>query len=291
MREKMVLKMLVNLFQVTIIALSVGCEKPQPPKTDPVSTPTTPPVNMGELTRGFTLDNVENISGIVKSIKAMPFKPSVRIVFDFPEKPSSYRDAVESICQIAICLGQPSDSVYSGKMSVAQFKQRFKEYVDAFPIINYWETCNECNGDWAGKNTPAQTDEALKIVKAAGKKSVFVPYWNTKTCADKHGDYYEWTVKNISAYVKAETDIVALSVYGFDCDGGEPSHSVLDGELNKFKTLFPNASIQIGEYGKQNSSQVMRHYLSYNRVGFGGYWHGTQDLINTSGAMWKEFVK
>ncbi len=40
----MVLKMLVNLFQVTIIALSVSCEKPQPPKPDPVPVPTTPPV-------------------------------------------------------------------------------------------------------------------------------------------------------------------------------------------------------------------------------------------------------
>jgi hypothetical protein len=287
MGEKMVLRIIMLL-------LLLACEKPQPPtpKPEPV-----PPVNVGELSRGFTLDNVENISGIVKSIKAMPFKPSVRIVFDFPEKPAGYRDAVESICQIATCLGQPSDSVYSGKMSVTQFKQRFKEYVDAFPQINYWETtneanmCDECDPVSRTKLIIAQADEALKIVKAAGKKSVFVPYWNTKTCADNNGDYYEWTVKNISAYVKAETDIVALSVYGFDCDGSEPSHTMLDRELDRFASLFPKAHIMVGEYGKQGSTSIMRHYLSYRRIGFGGYWWGSQDLINTSGAMWKEFVK
>lgn len=270
-----------------ILLLLLACEKPQPPVPLP---PPHHPVSVSGVARGFTLDSVENLPLIISKIKELSWRPWVRIVFDYPEKPSAYREAVEQISKVAEIVGQPSDSVYSSKMTVAQYEQRFREYIEAFPQINIWESCNECNGDWAGSDTLAQAEAATRLIKHYGKKAMFTPYWNTPTCADKHGDYYEWAVKNISAYVKAETDYVALSVYGYDCDGPEPTYNKLNSELDRLQLLFPKSIVMVGEYGKQGSMSIARHYLSYPRLGFGGYWFGYQ-AITKNPKDWEEFKK
>lgn len=274
-----------------LLLLLLACEKPQPPTPAPNPTP----VVVGGVARGFTLEDTSDVPKIVSVIKSLGWRPWVRIVFHYPDKPSVYAHAVQEISKVAEIIGQPSDSVYSSKLTVNQFAARFKSYVDTFPQINIWETTNEanmcdnCNPVEHTKLIVAQADAALKIVKAAGKKAMFTPYWNTENCADKNGEYYEWTRKNISTFVKTETDYVALSIYGFDCDGGEPSHTNIDSELDRFRVLFPSANVMVGEYGKQGSVSVLKHYRDYPRVGAGLYWHGSQDII--SGKLLQEFKK
>lgn len=251
-------------------------------------------VPAGAKTYGLTLDSVTNLTAIVDSLKNLPQKPWVRIVFDYPLQPSDYAKAVKAIAPYATIVGQPSDSTYNNKMTVAQYKARFQAYVSQLPQINIWETCNECNGDWLGSNAAAQADAATDVVKAAGKQALFTPYWNTDTCVDKNGPYVAWTQKNISDKVKTQSDYVMPSVYGFDCDGPEPSYAELNNMVSTFATMFPNAKVGIGEYGKKGSAPIMSHYLNYTnsnpRYMFAGlYWYGKQDLVPSTKPLWTVF--
>jgi len=257
--------------------------KPEPIKPIPFK------AHSNEL--GFTLDRVDNLPAIITAIKAMPIKPYVRIVFDYPESPTAYSLAVNEIAKYAYIIGQPSDSEYNSKMSVPQYKQRFVDYVKAFPQIEYWEACNECNGDWLGPNAIRQTEEAIKVIKEAGKKVITTMYWNTGTCKDKNGLWYEWGFENVTDFIKSQTDIATLSVYGFDCDGPEPSYNQLDTELSRLQSMFPESLVSIGEYGAQSNRKVLAHYRDYSNKGLGLYWFGYQDLLNINSEMYREFVK
>lgn len=277
-----------NVTFSNIVAKQLANATPAPTPT-PTPTPTTSP-----KIYGLTIDSISNLSAIVTSLKSLPQKPWVRIVFDYPLQPSSYTAAVKAIAPYATIVGQPSDSTYNKKMTVAQYKTRFQSYVTQLPQINIWETCNECNGDWLGKNASAQADAATNIVKAAGKQALFTPYWNTNSCADKNGPYVAWIQKNISNKVKTQSDYVMPSVYGFDCDGPEPSYADLDKMVQTFSTMFPNAKVGIGEYGKKGNSSILSYYLNYTnpnpRYIFAGlYWYGKQDLVPSTKALWSIF--
>ena len=174
-------------------------------------------------------------------------------------------------------------------MTPLQYKDRFKAYVQQLPWVSIWEIGNEVNGDWAGANTALQTELALQIAKAAGKKVMLTPYWNTEICADTHGQFIPWLEKNLSLYVKNNCDYVCTSFYGYDCDNGaEPSHGDISAVLAKLAVMFYPAKVGIGEYGKEGNAKIMRHYLDYRPpsglpfVNFGGYWYGFQDLVKST---------
>ena len=267
--------------------------------TGPITTPdagSQPPPSPSGKVYGLTVDSVwGNVPDIVAALKTLPVKPWVRIVFDYPLQPSDYYPAVSEIAPYAVIVGQPSDSTYNAQMTVEQYRARFQAFVTGLPQINIWETCNECNGDWLGANASAQADAATDVVKSAGKKAFFTPYWNTATCADAHGPYVAWIQKNISAAVKTESDYVMPSIYGSDCDGPEPTYADLDAMVQTFATMFPNAQVGIGEYGKQGSVTILQYYLGYNNANpryiFAGlYWYGAQDLIPKTKPMWPVFA-
>jgi hypothetical protein len=228
----------------------------------------------------------------------LPKRALVRVVFDYPQAPSAYRDAIAAIVPQADVVGQPSDSTYTKQMSVDEYRARFEDYVSSFPDIDLWEACNECNGDWAGENTPAQTDAAFDVIKQHGKRVLYTPYWNAPSCADTHGDYLAWTEKNISDKVKMGTDLVAVSVYGTDCEGPEPSYADLDAMFQRLASMFPNAKLGVGEYGAKSQSdkeRVLRYYLDYSNaspryVFWGGYWYGHQDFVPATEPLWKVFA-
>lgn len=251
-------------------------------------------VVMPDKVYGLTLDSVDNLAAIVDALKSLPKRPWVRIVFDYPRPPTDYADAVAAIAPYAEIVGQPSDSSDSSKMTVEQYRARFQVYVSTLPAIAIWETCNECNGDWTGPVTSAQADAATDVVKAAGKKALFTPYWNSPTCADKNGPYVDWIRDHISDKVKTQSDYVMPSVYGYDCDGPEPGYPELDAMVATFAAMFPNALVGIGEYGKQGDVAILEHYLKYTsanpRYIFAGlYWYGAQDLVPKNRPLWNAF--
>lgn len=275
-----------NLVLFIMAFLLLACEKPQPPAPLP---PPQPPVSVSGIARGFTLDSVEDLPKIISAIKSMPFRPMVRVVCDYPESAATYKNAIDELSKIAEVIIQPSDSEYSKKMTVAQYKARFSEYINAFPQVKYFESANEISGDWLSKDVIKQAEEATKLIKAAGKISVLVVYWNTPSCSDTNGEYKAWLKKNFTQYLKDNSDMVLISVYGYDCDGPEPSYATLDNEIAAVREIFPKSIVAIGEYGKQGDAKIMRHYLDYPSVGPGLFWFGYQDIVN--GKLLQEFVR
>ena len=244
---------------------------------------------------GLTLDAVDNLPPIVDALQSLPKRPWVRIVFDYPRPASDYVAAVAAIAPFAEVVGQPADSTYCALMTVDQYRARFASYVATLPQIAIWETCNECNGAWLGPNASAQADAATDVVKAAGKKALFTPYWNTPTCADKNGPYLAWLTAHVSAKVRTGSDYVMPSIYGSDCDGPEPSYAELDAIIASMTALFPHALVGIGEYGKQGNTAILQYYMSYQNASpryiFAGlYWYGTQDLVPKSQPLWQVFA-
>lgn len=259
-----------------------------------INTPAPLPVETPEILSvdyGLTLDSVDqNLPAIITALKAMPRRPYVRLVFDYPRPAKDFIKAVDAISQIATIIGQPSDSEYNSKMTVDQYHQRFLDYVSNLPKIDIWEICNECNGDWLGSNAIKQAEKALAVTIAYKKRSLYTAYWNTPNCADKHGEWFAWSKKNLTKFLKENVTHASLSVYGYDCDGPEPTYQVLDTNLKNLQLLFPASIVMIGEFGKQGSESVMKHYLKYPKKGWGIYWFGRQDLVPMTNPLFKVFT-
>lgn len=264
--------------------------KPKPEPVKPIEpTSETPLMFDGKIRKGFTIDTIDNIDEIVESIRNLKETPMVRVVFDYPEKPAYYKEAIDKLCRVAYIIGQPSDSEYSKKMTVTQYATRFNDYINNFPQIQVWEVGNEISGDWLSPFIIQQTEAAIELCNKYSKKVMTTLYWNTTTCADRNGLWTEWCNRNLTEKIRSGTYYATLSVYGFDCEGPEPTYQELDKQLDILKHLFPYSQVMIGEFGKAGSTAVMKHYVNYPRLGFGGYWHGSQDLAKVGSSIWKVF--
>lgn len=244
---------------------------------------------------GVTVDRIDNLPDTVEALKKLPVRPWVRLVFDPGVQPATYANAVTEIGAVADIVGQPVDSASAKEYNVAQYKKRFQDYVSAFPTIPMWEISNESNGDWVGKNMPAQADVAFDVVHAAHKKTMITLHYNNAACADKNGDWLKWTKRHISTKIKLGVDLVAVSIYGKDCEGFEPAEKEIQAFTEKLGVMFPHANIGIGEFGSdknlKDAERVARHYLGLNIqyprwVFFGGFWYFSEMAVPASKPMW-----
>lgn len=271
--------------------------KTNDPNPEPTPTATHSPylVDSSELF-GVTIDSIDNLPAIVDALGRLPKRITARIVFDAQNSPAYYKDAVAKIGMVADILGQPSDSEYVKGLSLAAYKKRFQDYVAAFPQIQMWETGNEINGDWLGTGVVAKFEAAHDVVRGAGKKTVLVPYWNSKTCADSNGYWLDWLKKNMTAKLKS-SDYVLVSVYGWDCDGPEPTKAEITDFYTELGVMFPNAMLGIGEMGGSEKYSVAKRAATipyyYNMpklhprdVGFNGFWFFTPDAVPYTKSTW-----
>lgn len=288
------------VYLLPFLFLLGGCQHgtiTPPPVSIPTGISSILPVDSSRLA-GVTIDSIDPLPAILESLSKLPKRATVRIVFDVPNGPAYYKDAVTKISAVADILGQPADSTYVKRLSLTQYKQRFQNYVTAFPQIKFWEAMNEANGDWLGTGVPTKLDAAYDVIKAAGKKVVVTPYWNTQDCKDSNGYWLDWIKKNVSSKVKAGADYVLVSVYGGDCDGAEPTLADISAFYLTLGTLFPNALLGIGEMGGSESYSIPKREatISYyyklpklhpRDAGFFGYWFFASDAVPYTKSTWK----
>lgn len=286
-----------NALLVLLALFSLGCPSPTPdPSPAPTQSFSPIPPAQDSLT-GITIDDISDLPSIINSIKSLPKRITVRVVFDVPNAPSYYASAITELLKVADVLAQPADSTYVKGLSFSAYQKRFQDYVAAFPQITLWEIGNEVNGDWLGTGVPAKIDAAFDVVKGAGKKAVIVPYWNTLNCADKNGLWSTWISNNISTKVKQGSDYSLISIYGKDCDGPEPTPSELQAIYITMASLFPNAMLGVGEMGGSESAtsaereKVIRYYYTLPRIhfrdlGFYGYWFFKEDMVPNTKPLW-----
>jgi hypothetical protein len=134
---------------------------------------------------GFTIDTVSNYQTNVDLAASLAAPYAwIRIVFDAGQGPSTYTSIVNYAKSKGVkVLGQPVDSTYDKGYTRAQYKQRFIDFITAFPQIDAWEVGNEVNGSWLSSDIALRIADAAAEVKtrAPGKPTFLTLFWQINT--------------------------------------------------------------------------------------------------------------
>lgn len=215
---------------------------------------------------GVTLDDVSNINAIVTSLTKLPYKPTVRVVFDPGTTAAEYYPALVKLHTVAYVMGEIMDSYYF-PTDINTYTARTKELVNGLNgTVDVWEIANEINGEWLrqnpnGSNSVVNAQEtaigqmvaaASSIVKSAGGKTAVTLYYNDDSkgnnCWEKPQDYWKtWPTAFLPASVRQSVDYALFSYYPYqDCTGLSPSWSA---DFTALEQIFPNARVGFGEIG------------------------------------------
>ena len=171
----------------------------------------------------------------------------VRIVFAYGTKPSAYTDVVNYAQSKGLkILGQPVDANDEADYTPAQYKQRFIDFVSAFPQIEAWEVGNEVNGGWHSTTMASRVTDAIAEVKsrAPGKLVVLTFFWQLNT-NDLPFSMFSWIHNNVLPATRDKVDVVLVSLYPHQV----PMGAFFDQMMNTLRAEFPTQKIGLGELG------------------------------------------
>jgi hypothetical protein len=259
--------------------------------------PPPPPPSTG-IMWGLTFDDISNTAGIVKSLSKFAVKPTARVVFD-PGMPASYyRSSLVSIHGVAGVLGTPVDSSamkrYNGTTA---YVSRFQDYVaNTSDVIDIYEICNECNGNWLGSGVSAKMAAAYDYVTAQGKPTMLTLYYDIGCEGSTAESMWNWTAANVPARMYTGLTYVTLSFYPSDCSIPTPNWQVV---FDKLHNLFPNSKIGFSESdstsaGGTNNSVEVAYINSFygirpttpNFIGFYGLWYAAEEVVPCGSLAW-----
>lgn len=251
---------------------------------------------------GVTVDNVDNISGIVQALSHLSHKPTVRIVFDPGEPPATYTQAVDQIEPVAYIMGTFADSSAMRLYTTASYEQRVTQYLNAFRTqVDIWEIGNEVNGEWLGSDTIDKIIGAYKLVSQAGLRTAMTLYYNglddTNNCyADSDNLMFRWAQANLPDAMKDGLDYVFISYYEQDCPGVSMDWKSIFTQLHH---MFPYSRIGFGENGTtqptdptalkvQYMSQFYPHWVDVPCYVAGHFWwYFAEDGVpDTDNPLW-----
>ncbi|WP_346948532.1 hypothetical protein [Dyella sp.] len=220
---------------------------------------------------GVTVDDISNINAIVTSLSKLPYRPTVRVVFDPDTSTADYYAALVKLHTVAYTMGEIMDSYYF-PTDINTYTARTKELVGKLNgLVDVWEIANEINGEWLrpnpnGSNSVVNAQEtqigqmvaaAHQIVKAAGGKTAITLYYNDDSkgtnCWEKPVDYWKtWPTTFLPLTVRQQTDYALFSYYPYqDCPGLSPSWQA---DFTALEGIFPNAKVGFGEIGTSSLS-------------------------------------
>ena len=256
-----------------------------------------------EAVFGVTIDAVNNVSSIKDSLASLATRPTARIVFDEFVEPSYYESPVAELHEVADIMGEILDSFYVKQYSVAEYRKRAQDYVNAMSdVVDIWEIGNEINGEWLGSNVPEKMIAAYDVVEAAGEPTALTLYYNgsydngkasANNCWSKpQNQMQEWAKNNIPQNMKNGLDYVWVSYYEDDCENIQPDWGPIFEELHQ---MFPNAKLGMGEVGSNKSKarkeEILNKYYSMDKIHpqfVGGYfwWYYKQDMVPKTKDLW-----
>lgn len=262
---------------------------------------------MNSMLCGMTIDDVEPIDAIIKSLQGCPKINVVRVVFDENVEPKYYIPSLKKLKQSTTVkiMGEILDSQFVKELSLAQFQKRVQSYVNQLDVyVDIWEVANEVNGEWLGKTADvvAKMTYAHDYVKQKNpqKNTAITLYYNGQktsenSCWSKSKNQWETWCQNIPQKIRNTTTYAFLSFYECDCAlKSQPNWNV---EYTTLGELFPNAKLGFGETGTSKLNQVqplLKHYytmqLSHPRF-IGGYfwWYFIRDMVPLTKENYKYF--
>lgn len=237
-----------------------------------------------------TWDGEVSTKEIVKALKAMPVRPTVRIVMSKEKSPKDYVPLFKKIAPVADIMAQPVDS-YDMKAypNVSSYRQRFQESLDCLSdYTTIWEVGNEVNGtDWI-KQRPKlimnKVEAAYEVVKEANQQTAVTFYYENP----KGRDMMAWIDHHVPQKLRQGLDFSFISYYEDDNKGYQPDWKSV---FQVFQDKFPQSKVGMGECGNTADSAttaskiaMMRHYYrqpAYTEHYVGGYfwWNWVQDCV------------
>ncbi|MFZ4778809.1 MAG: hypothetical protein ACOYM3_25870, partial [Terrimicrobiaceae bacterium] len=208
-----------------------------------------------------TTSNYQQNLDLASSITA-PFG-WIRVVFDAGQGPSAYTNLINYAKSKGLkILGQPVDSSYDKGYTRAQYKQRFIDFLNAFPQIDAWEVGNEVNGSWLSADIAGKIADAAAEVtaRAPGKPRVLCLFWQINTDALKNS-MFTWVAANLPAATRSNLDVVLISQYQEQA----PMGMAFDAVMQALRAEFPTQKIGIGELGYWIPGQ--QFWWAYDKAG------------------------
>lgn len=212
---------------------------------------------------GFTIDTVSNYQTNVDLAASLAGPYAwIRIVFDAGQGPSTYTSIVNYAKSRGVkVLGQPVDSTNDKGYTRAQYKQRFIDFITAFPQIDAWEVGNEVNGSWLSSDIALRIADAAAEVKtrAPGKPTFLTLFWqiNTDSVANS---MFTWVNANLPASTRSNIDVVTFSQYQEQA----PLGVAFDQVMKTLRAEFPTQKIGLGELGYWIPGQ--QFWWAYNQT-------------------------
>jgi hypothetical protein len=266
---------------------------------------------------GVTLDDLSKLNAIITSLSKLPYRPTVRVVFDPGTSAAEYYPSLVKLHAVANVMGEIMDSYYF-PTTLSTYTARTTELVNGLNgTVDVWEIANEINGEWLrqnpdGSNSVVNAEEtaigqmvaaASVIVKAAGGKTAVTLYYNDDSkgnnCWEKPQDYWKtWPTTFLPASVLQSTDYAFFSYYPYqDCPGLSPSWN---NDFSALESIFPNAKVGFGEIGTSSTSAptsvqtgLIKTYYpmvnSFNDPKFVGgffWWYYAEEMVPYTKAYW-----
>ncbi len=221
----------------------------------------------------------------------------IRIVFDDGKKPSDYAEFIRYAKDKGLkVMGEPVDSFYDKRYTRARYRQRFIDFITAFPEVDAWEVGNEVNGGWLSPEIPGKIADAVQEVRerAPGKLAVLTLFWQLNTETAKTS-MFTWVDANLPASVRKDIDVVFVSLYQEQA----PMVVFFDRMMLALRAEFPTQKIGLGELGYWIPGQ--RFWWAHskddpNRAGKHGtaaqYYHAALDYAGSvGGCFWWTYVQ
>ena len=266
---------------------------------------------------GVTLDDVSKIDAIVTSLTRLPYKPTVRVVFDPGTTAAQYYPALVKLHTVAYVMGEIMDSYYF-PTDINTYTARTNELVNGLnSVVDVWEIANEINGEWLrpnpkGTNAQVTSQEqaigqmvtaAHNIVKAAGGKTAVTLYYNNdnkgKNCWQKPTDNWRtWPTTFLPSSVLVNTDYALFSYYSYqDCPGLSPDWT---SDFTALEAMFPNAKVGFGEIGTSSigapvsvqNNLITTYYPMVNSfkdpkfIGGFFWWNYAEEMVPYTKSYW-----
>ncbi len=244
---------------------------------------------------GFTIDTVSNYQANLDLAASLTAPYGwIRVVFDAGQGPSTYTNLINYAKSKGLkVLGQPVDSSYDRQYTRAQYKQRFIDFLTAFPQIDAWEVGNEVNGTWLSSDIALRIADAATEVRnrAPGKLTYLTLFWqiNTDTVPNS---MFTWVANNLPASTRSLLDVVTFSQYQEQA----PMGMAFDQVMKTLRAEFPNSKIGLGELGYWIAGQ--RFWWAYDatnisaaKVAISDIYHGAAFDYpgSVGGVFWWEF--
>jgi len=249
---------------------------------------------------GVTVDNVENLPEVIRSLQGFSRTLTARIVFDSGTSADYYLPALKEIRKYAFIMGELHDSWDIKNTSVADHKKRTREYWKVLKdYVDIWEIGNEVNGDWLGPipDTVAKIKDAARYMKSRGAVTALTVHYTEGCGGDPEYDLFPWIKKNLDAKFRRDIDYVLVSYYEVNCDGLRPDWKPV---FTRLSGEFPGAKLGFGEVGLDKPASgkpayLRRYYATKvdvpNYVGGFFWWFFYQDCVPKEKPLWKVLQK